>query len=87
MHCLKDDALSAESGITVQHDGHDLLAFTITSVELFGSCLALNDWITSFQMRWISNDGESNVLVGDTVQTFNVSTKMVLDITRSLKND
>lgn len=35
-------------------------------------------------MWWISNNRETNVLVRYTVQTFNVCTQMVLDITRTL---
>lgn len=61
-----------------------LLAITISTVELFSTSFALYNGINGFQMRWISNNRETNVLVRYTVQTFNVRTQMVLDITRTL---
>jgi hypothetical protein len=86
MHCLEDDSLTAEGGVTVEHDGHDLLAFTVTAVELLGSGLALDDWIAGLQVRWIGDDSEADVLVGDAVQAFDVRSQVVFDITGALKS-
>lgn len=85
MHCLEDDALSAESCVTVQHDRHDLLALTVTAVELLGSGLALDDWVAGLQVRWIGDDGQADVLVRDAVQALDVCAEMVFDITGALK--
>lgn len=85
MHCLKDDTLTGESGVTVQQDRHDFLAFVVTTVKLLSTCLALHNWIASLQMGWISDDSQTNILVGDTIQAFNVCAQVIFDITRTLK--
>lgn len=84
VHRLKDNTLTAESGITVNQHRHDTFAFTITAVELFGTCFSLHNWITGFQMRWIGNNGQTNIFVCDTVQTFDVRSQMVFDITGTI---
>ena len=63
----------------------NLFAFSVSTVELFRTGFALDYRISGFQVRWISNNSQTDVLIRHTVQTFNVGSKMVLDITRALK--
>lgn len=85
MHRLEDNALTAESGIAVEHDRHDFLSFTVAAVELLSSRLALYDWIAGLQMRGIGDDSETNIFVCNSIQAFNVCSEMIFDIAGSLK--
>lgn len=85
MHRLVDNALAAEGGITVNQDGHDLLALLVAAVELLGTGLALHHGIHSLQMRGVGHHGQADVLVCDAVQALDVGAQMVLDITGALR--
>lgn len=58
-----------------------LFPFSVASVELFGARFPLYNGIDSFEMRWVGNHSQSNVLVRDAVESFDVGSQMVLDIT------
>lgn len=87
MHRFVHDTLTGEGSVTVQQDGHNLLTLTITAVELFGTGLALDDRIDGLQMGRVRHNGQPDVLVRDAVQTFDVRTQMVLDITGALRDE
>ena len=42
----------------MQQDGHDLLSLLVSTVELLSLDLALDDWITGFEVRGIGDDGQ-----------------------------
>lgn len=86
MHSFIDDALSAEGGITVDQNGHNLLALLVATVELLGTGLALHHGIHSLQMGRVGHDSQADVLVCNAVQSLDVCTEMVLDITRALES-
>lgn len=80
MHRLEDDALAAESGIAVNQNGHDSFALAVAAVELLGARFTLDNRIAGLQMRRIGHDGQAHVLVGDTVQAFDVRAQVVFHV-------
>ena len=61
-----------------------LFAFVVAAVELLGSGFALDDGVDGFQVRWIGDDGQSDVLVGNAVETLDVRAQVIFHITRTL---
>ena len=59
MHGLVDHALAREGRVTVQQDGHGLLALGVTAVELFRAHLALHHGIHSLQMGRVGDHRQS----------------------------
>jgi hypothetical protein len=80
VHRFENDALTAEGGVSVEEDRHDLLALAVAPVELFGSCFPLDNRIDSFEMRGVGDHRQADVLVGDAVQPLDVGPQVVLHV-------
>lgn len=62
-----------------------LFALVISSVELLSASLALHHRVYRLQMGRIRTDGQSDVLVRNSVQTLDVRSEMVLYVTGTLQ--
>lgn len=82
---LENNALTAEGSVTVEQHGHDFLALTVSPVELLCTGLALDNWVAGLQVRGVGNHSQTDVLVGDTVETLDVGSQVVFHVTRTLK--
>ena len=83
-HGLVDHALAREGGVSVEQDGHGLLALRVTAVELLGPHLALHQGVDGLQVAGVGHHGQANVPVGRSVQSLNIGAEMVLDVTTAL---
>ena len=81
---LVDDALACEGCVSVEQQGHDLLALVVSPVELLSAHLALHDGVDGLQVGGVGDDGQADVLVGGAVEALDVCAQVVLHITRAL---
>ena len=63
----------------------DLLAIPVAPEVLFRPRLSLDDWIDGLQMRWIGDDGDFNVFVRHSIQSFHRCAQMVFHIAATLE--
>lgn len=61
-----------------------LVALRVPVVKLFCPGLALHHWVHCFQVRWIGNDGQADILVGHTVQSLDICSQMIFHVPRPL---
>lgn len=61
-----------------------LLALVVSAVELLSARLALHDGVDGLQVRGVGAHGQADVLVRHTVQTLDVRSQVVFDVTRAL---
>jgi hypothetical protein len=63
INLIRRSYLSGEGRVAVQQDGHDLLSFLVSAVELFGADLALNHGVAGLQVGRVGDHSQPGVNV------------------------
>jgi hypothetical protein len=87
LECFHNDTLTRETGISVDLDGHDLLAVDALSTKevLFGACAPRNDGVDSLEMGGVREHGQFDLFVCFAVFANQSGSQMIFGVTGSLE--
>ena len=83
LEALVDDTLSGDGGITVDHDGDDLLAVLLLTTKevLLGTSASSHTRVHSLQMRGVSHQSQLDFMACFAISSAESGTQMILDVT------
>lgn len=83
LEALVDDTLASDGSITVDNNGHDLLAVLLLATEevLLSTATSSNQGVHGLEMRWVSHQSKLDFMAGLAIPSAESGTQMVLDVT------